>query len=153
MLEVLLHPEAWQLVCSQAPPEVAPVRDARHLAWMGEHAHGHAHQEILLILGGEGYFGVLRSGVSMPSGHALLFDAFEPHDLECPAWSTEMEHLWIILVEEHFVGALLPIRQGGDTGPARGITCSRVKRAAWPGHEVCSPRPRKPADSPRTCSD
>lgn len=117
MLDVLLHPEQWELVSAFTEPEVAPATQPRHQEWMRGNTHEHAHQEILLILRGEGYQGYRGHVYPCRPGSLFVFDAFETHDLNCPPWASEMDQLWIVIVRDHFVARLLPVRHGALSWP------------------------------------
>lgn len=111
-LDSLLHPERWQVISSLMAPEVEAIDHPHHQAWMVEHSHEHAHREILFIISGQGQLGYLGRVYPYRPGTIFLFDSFEPHDLNCPDSFTGMEHLWLIVMRDHFVARLLSIRRG-----------------------------------------
>jgi hypothetical protein len=50
---LLLHPERWEPVfCADCE---GAIDDGRHMRWLQEKPHSHAHPEILLIVSGGGY--------------------------------------------------------------------------------------------------
>ncbi|MBI3944337.1 MAG: helix-turn-helix transcriptional regulator [Armatimonadetes bacterium] len=114
MLETLLRPQAWMLVASALPMEVAPLEDVRHRDWMATHTHVHAHREVLVPLAGVGRFGL--AGRIYPSAPGMLFiiAGFEAHDVHYPDWSEDLDHLWLSVLRDHCVARLITAREGAS---------------------------------------
>ncbi len=112
MLRVLLRPDAWRLVTSRVPDEVEPMTSPGHADWMRANSHSHPLPEILVILSGCGCHGYQGQVYPTAPGTVFVFDAFEDHDLACPPWAPDADHLWIALTADAVVARLLAIRAG-----------------------------------------
>ncbi|MHB9023725.1 MAG: helix-turn-helix transcriptional regulator [Armatimonadota bacterium] len=106
MLEVLLSPERWQLISSHFTPDISPFDHHRRQVWSRRHTHGHEHQEVLLALQGEGFYGYRGKVYPLHPGTVIYFDAHEEHDSGYPS-QQEGAHLWISILHDRYVARLL----------------------------------------------
>lgn len=114
MLAVLHRPESWRLVSRLCPPQVAPVADEAHAAWMAGSSHSHPYRELLLVLGGEGRHGYLGEVFPLSPGTLFFFEAHEEHDTFWPPWAPAADHLWVGLVRDHFIARSISVRDGRE---------------------------------------
>ncbi|MHB9129910.1 MAG: AraC family transcriptional regulator [Armatimonadota bacterium] len=116
MQRILLTPEDWRIV-SAHHAAVAPVADPVHQRWMRHHTHDHAHREVLFVLSGSGSQGFCGQVYPSKPGIIFVFNAFEAHDLACPPWAADADHLWIVPLQDHVSAKLLRVRNGVITWP------------------------------------
>jgi AraC-like DNA-binding protein len=114
MLPVVGRPEAWRLVSTLCPPEVAPVVDLAHAEWMAGSSHAHPYRELLLVLGGEGRHGYLGRVFPLSPGTMFFFEAHEEHDTFWPPWAPPADHLWVGLIQDHFIARRVSVRDGRE---------------------------------------
>jgi AraC-like DNA-binding protein len=107
MLAVLHAPERWQLISSHFASDIPPIDHRQRQVWSRRHTHGHEHQEILLALQGEGFYGYRGKVYPMHAGTVIFFDAHEEHDSGYPSQQPEAAHLWISIIHDRFVARLL----------------------------------------------
>lgn len=111
-MEVVLTPEHWRIISSLFDPDVSPVHNKAHLAWMGAHIDRHPAREILFALKGEGVYGFRNKVYPCHPGSIFLFDAYEPHDNYYPRGCPKMLHLWLHILEHDVVARFLQIEDG-----------------------------------------
>jgi len=109
-----------RVVAPCVPGEVAPRRNARHLAWSRRHSHAHPPAELLLALGGSSLCGTAAGLVPVEPGTLLLLAPMEPHDFGYPPWAPDLDHLWIQMVPSRSFVYPAVIRRGQvrSLGPA-----------------------------------
>lgn len=112
MLERLCRPEEWRIISGHCPPDVAPVEHRAHQDWLVDHAHRHAHLEVLFFLSGSGLHGHCGQVYPCVPGTALFFDAFEEHDQNCPPFGPDADHLWVAITREHAIARRIELRGG-----------------------------------------
>lgn len=93
---VLLHPEQWRVVGPFAG-NVAPARDVdeQRVAWSCQNAHKSAAREILLSVGGAGFFGMDGKLYPCRPGYLFIIDPGVLHDNYYPSTASGLEHVWI----------------------------------------------------------
>jgi AraC-like DNA-binding protein/mannose-6-phosphate isomerase-like protein (cupin superfamily) len=116
-LDTLLDHYHWQVVSTQCKPEIEPVRDRKHEAWMQGHTHSHLHTEIMFVLRGTGKYGYEGKVYSFNSGTAFCFGPGEAHDLERPEWATDCQMLWVTLLGRRFLARITSFRRDLPQGP------------------------------------
>ena len=114
-LKVLLTPQSWRIVGSLFEPEVAAVRNRRHLAWMGSHVDRHPAREILIALEGRGVYGFKGRVYPCLPGSIFLFDAYEPHDNYYPPYCQRLRHVWLYIFEHEVLARIRDVERGRIT--------------------------------------
>jgi len=113
-VNLLLRPQDWRLVSTQAPPDVAPAKrvPAKRALWSRRHAHAHHHAEFLFVLSGRGLFG--WNGRLYPCQPGVVFHlgSQEPHDLGYPSGASPGVHLWVSLVADSAAAFVVRLGQG-----------------------------------------
>lgn len=109
MLDVLLHPETWRIISSRFLAEVKEIHAPAHRRWMKMHSHAHPHQEILLILKGDSYYGYRNLIYPACPRTVICFDHFEEHDSGYRASIKDSHHLWIEVFPTEIIAHLLPV--------------------------------------------
>jgi len=107
-----LQPQAWRFVSSLFPSEVASRGNRRRQEWLTDNQESHAHLEVLLALGGEGWYGLRGKTYRMVPGTVMFFDSHEVHQAGYPPFVGEQEHLWLSIVPGHCSARIL--RVGGE---------------------------------------
>lgn len=112
MLKVLGSPNSWEIISTAFASEKKPVDNPAHTKWMQHNSHSHPHQELLLILRGQGYQGFQGNVYTYAPNTVFLFDSFEEHDFYYPKWTSETDQLWLGCFQNHIVYSLIHIEDG-----------------------------------------
>ena len=92
---LLLHPERWEPVfCADCE---GAIDDGRHMRWLEEKPHSHAHPEILLIVSGGGYHAHGEALYPCRPGRVFFFAPFDGHDPEPAPHLPAVRQLWFAL--------------------------------------------------------
>jgi methylphosphotriester-DNA--protein-cysteine methyltransferase len=110
---VLLHPEAWRVV-GPFSDDLAPATEAPEARrqWSGRNAHRNTAREILLTVGGTGYFGMGGAVYASRPGTLFIMDPQVPHDYFYPPSASGLEHVWIWLLGSRVVVGWFGIEGG-----------------------------------------
>ena len=109
-ISILLHPEQWRLITPwQAPKQ--PAR-GRHQKWYETHYQLHSHREVLIGLSGQTPYGMGAGLVNVQPGTVMIFDSMARHQDGYPAFTPNIDHLWISLLPEVFTARVLKIHKG-----------------------------------------
>lgn len=107
-IAVLLHPERWSLV----PEQATPVDDERHVSWLADNAHAHAHPEILVVVAGVGLHAHGDRVYACAPGTVFCFAPFDRHDAAPAPHLPDSRQLWFGLHGNRATARLLDIRDG-----------------------------------------
>jgi AraC-like DNA-binding protein len=116
-LDTLLDHYHWRVVSTQGKPEIEPVGDSRHEAWMEGHTHSHLHTEVMFVLRGTGNYGYQGKVYPFGPGTVFCFGPREAHDLERPEWATDCQMLWVSLLGRKFLARITSFRRDLPQGP------------------------------------
>lgn len=100
---LLTAPHRWKLLASpRAVPPCTPT-DGTRRRWSRQHGHSHGHIELLVVLEGHSYFGWRGQVYPLRPGHIVLLRPGEEHDTGYPRSSGRGVHLWISMLQDHYV--------------------------------------------------
>lgn len=118
--DILTSPWQWRIVSSLFQPDVAPSDDRTHRQWMPQHQHQNLHhEEILIALQGNGFYGLQNQVYPCQPGSVFLFNLTDFHDNGYSPAATEMTHLWIHLMD----GSAYALVQKVSRGTTPQILC------------------------------
>ncbi|HAH87948.1 MAG TPA: hypothetical protein DCL60_11340 [Armatimonadetes bacterium] len=137
MLHIMTSPEYWRIVSSSFVPEVEPVHDTRHEAWMADNCQGHSHREVLFALSGEAHYGFKQNAYPCYPGTIIVFDSFEEHDSDYPPWASGAEHLWMYISRDKIIMRVLSIKDGAYRVMPDSV--SMLSSSVLPAHLFSSP--------------
>lgn len=102
-------------------PEADLRRHPRHSRWSHAHCHSHPSAEILLALRGTALCSTSLGCARITPGTLVVFAAGEPHDLNYPPWSPDLDHLWLLAVPNRVFAHTVAVRAGRmhPLGPPR----------------------------------
>ena len=107
-IAVLLHSERWSLV----PEQATPVDDERHVSWLADNAHAHAHPEILVVVAGVGLHAHGDRVYACAPGTVFCFAPFDRHDAAPAPHLPDSRQLWFGLHGNRATARLLDICDG-----------------------------------------
>lgn len=111
---VLLHPERWQVILPSSGEHhrKGEEPDRKRRNWSLSHAHRGPHRELLLCLGGRGYFGLAGRVHRCRPGTLFVIDPAIDHDNYYPVTADGLEHLWIRSMGPHIFASWFRISRG-----------------------------------------
>ena len=117
---LLEHPERWQLVASSLDLPRSPTPPAERRRWYRRYRWAHSHAELVFGLEGETVYGLGDAFYPIGPGTVIAFAPMEPHQNGYPPFESDLEHLWISLMPNHFTARVVRMRQGRMTAMAVG---------------------------------
>ncbi|GDY13540.1 AraC family transcriptional regulator [Planctomycetota bacterium] len=114
------------MVSRIAPPE-APA-DPLMANWADSASDAHPHQEIVIVLRGEGWFGLDRTAYACRPGDVFVIDSMQPHSYPFPAGCPDCDHFLIQIVHEAVLFRTYSWRDGRElpAGTANRIADARL---------------------------
>ncbi len=120
-LSLLAQPARWRLAASQTQTDLEPALSATpaRVAWSRRHLHTHTYPEFMLVLRGEGVWGLNGQLYPTGPGAAFFISSRTRHEAYYPPDAGDLDHLWISL-PGHGVFFSVHSLRGGRGVPARG---------------------------------